>query len=190
MSIIYCKRSIDVGANWEGDIRMNDTPYHSRHPQIVTTSEGQVCCLWEDGQYHDGSSWLGDAALYITFRWPWADLDQTKTYHIINASNGQATHAKSYASGSCIHVVWTDSSGDSHRSQAVYYMLSPDGGVTWKNPEQLAIAAGINAEGVAGTGTYAVALIGASGGLHYLRRDFPVNPHTTLWEFHNWAVHG
>ena len=47
---------------------MNDLPYHSRHPQIVTTSGGQVCCLWEDGSYHDGTNWLGDAALYASLR--------------------------------------------------------------------------------------------------------------------------
>jgi len=174
---IYCKRSTDGGLNWEDDIFMNDTPYHSRHPQIVTTLEGRVCCLWEDGSYHDGTSWLGDAALYASIS---DDHGQTwtrpKRITFINTPNGQATHTKSYASGNCVHLVWTDSSGDPHDSRAIYYMLSPDGGVTWKNPEQLAIVAGANAEGIAGTESYAVALMGVSGGLHYLRRDFPMNP--------------
>ncbi len=169
---IYCKRSTDGGLNWDDDIRMNDTPYHSRHPQIFTTSEGRVCCLWEDGSYHDGKNWMGDAALYTSLS---DDHGQTwtspKRITFINTPNGQATHTKSYASGSYVHILWTDSSGDIHKPQAIYYMLSPDGGVTWSTPEQIAIGTGINAEGVAGTGTYAVALVGASGGLHYLRRN-------------------
>jgi Neuraminidase (sialidase) len=183
---IYCKRSIDGGATWEGDIRMNDTPYHSRHPQMITTSGGRVCCLWEDGQYHDGKNWLGDAALYVSLS---DDQGQTwtrsKRITFVNAPNAWATHPKTYASGSRVHLVWTDSPEGPHGPQAAYYMTSPDGGATWENPEQIAIATEANphdvhGQGVAGTETYAVALISESGGLHYRRRDLAMNPGTTL----------
>ncbi|UCH09372.1 MAG: exo-alpha-sialidase, partial [Fidelibacterota bacterium] len=107
---IYCKRSMDRGTTWEEDIRMTHTPHHTRHPQIVTTSDGRVCCFWEDGQRYDGTRWFGDAALFVS-----VSDDHGQTWNeperltFINAPNSWATHPKSYACGNRIHLVWTDS---------------------------------------------------------------------------------
>ncbi len=61
---IYYRRSTDDGATWGPQVRLTDTPTHTRHPQIVATPGNPVCCIWEDGQVFDGTGMVGDPALY------------------------------------------------------------------------------------------------------------------------------
>ena len=153
---------------------MSHTPRHSRHPQIVATPQGRVCCIWEDGQIFDGAKWLGDPGLYASVSKDNGKI-WTKPQRItfINAPNGWATHAKSYAHGSRVHLAWTDAPEGTNRAQAAYYMTSPDGGLTWGNPERLTLASDGNwlASAVGGTESYVIELMGKSDILYYRRRD-------------------
>src|SRR5437899_1727804 len=105
---IYYKRSTDGGATWGPDVRMSHTPTHTRHPQIMATP-GVVCCIWEDGQIFKNGKAEGDPALYRA-----VSTDNGETWSkpqritFINAPSGWATHSKSYAYGSTIHLAWTD----------------------------------------------------------------------------------
>jgi len=171
---IYYKRSTDGGATFGPDVRMTSTPYHSRHPQIVATPGGRVCCIWEDGSFVTGTRWEGDAALYAA-----VSDDNGKTWQearrltFANAPHGRATHSKSYACGSRIHLAWTDSPDGTDKPQAAYYMTSPDGGLTWESPERLTTASDGSYGGAAvgGTDSYAIVLVGKSETLSYRRRD-------------------
>ena len=176
---IYYKRSTDGGATWEPDVRMSHTPWHARHPQIVATPQGRVCCIWEDGQTFDGVRWLGDPGLYASVS---KDNGETWTkpqrITFINAPNGWATHAKSYAYGSRIHLAWTDAPEGTNHPHAAYYMTSPDGGLTWENPERLTLASDGSwwASAVGGTGAYVVELMRTSDIIYYRRRDVMALP--------------
>jgi hypothetical protein len=171
---VYTKRSTDGGATWEPDVRMTNTPTHTRHPQIVAMPGGRVCCIWEDGQVFDGKKWGGDAALYAAL-----SDDNGRTWKpsrritSINAPNEWATHSKAYACGSRIHLAWADSPEGVHHPHAAYYMTSPDGGVTWEPPERLTAPSdgAAWAQAVAGTESYAVAVISLGDTLHYRRRE-------------------
>jgi len=171
---VYTKRSTDGGATWEPDVRMTNTPTHTRHPQIVAMPGGRVCCIWEDGQVFDGKKWGGDAALYAAVS---DDNGATwKPSHRItsvNAPKEWATHSKAYASGSRIHLAWADSPEGVRNPHAAYYMTSPDGGVTWEAPERLTAPAdgAAWAAAVAGTESYAIAGISLGDTLHFRRRE-------------------
>ena len=171
---IYYKRSTDGGATWGPDVRMSHTRAHSRHPQILATAGGRVCCIWEDEQkWEGGDKWSGDGALYAA-----VSTDNGRTWKkpqritFINSPNGRATHAKAYASGRRIHLGWTDAAEGSPahpiRAQAAYYIASPDGGLSWQAPQRL--AAGLHGDwapaAVAGTESGAVALLGRSDVLY------------------------
>lgn len=171
---IYYKRSTDGGATWGPDVRMSRTPEHSRHPQVVATAGGTVCCIWEDGQVLAGSRMVGDPALYAAVSrdngGTWGK-PQRITY--VNAPGGFATHPKAYACGARVHLVWTDSPEGIGRPSAAYYMTSPDGGLTWGEPERLTSASDGECGGAAvgGTESYAIVLIGISDTLCYRRRN-------------------
>ena len=162
---VYYKRSTDGGATWGPDVRMTHTPTHTRHPQILATGQGVVCCIWEDGQVFDGATWSGDPALYAA-----VSTDRGKTWKTprritsINAPRGWATHAKSYSFGRRIYLAWTDAPEGPGRPRAACYMTSADGGLTWEDPQRLTNASDGEwwAAGVAGTGSYAVAVISQS----------------------------
>lgn len=184
---IYYKRSTDGGATWGPDVRMTDTRCHSRHPQILATADGRVCCIWEDGQkWEGGTKWSGDGALYAS-----VSTDNGRTWRepkritFVNSPNGRATHAKAYAPGRRIHLVWTDAAAEAAehpvRGQAAYYTTSADGGLTWAPAQRL--AAGLHGEwapaAVAGTESAAVALLSRSDVLHVSTRPAPAHaPHT------------
>ena len=176
---IYYKRSTDGGATFGPDVRMTSTPTHSRHPQIVATPGGQVCCIWEDGSFFTGTKWEGDAALYAS-----VSRDNGETWQeprrltFANAPKGWATHSKTYACGSRIHLAWTDSPDGTDKPQAAYYMTSPDGGLTWEAPERLTLASDGDCGGAAvgGTESYAIVLVGKSDTLSYRGRDIGVPP--------------
>jgi len=206
---IYYKRSTDGGATWGSDVRMTSTPYHSRHPQIVATpgptGPGRVCCIWEDGSFVTGTKWEGDSALYAAVSDDNGETwSEARRLTFTNTPNGRATHSKTYASGSRIHLAWTDSpearprrrrtpeaseplgegsqegSPEPAGPQAVYYMTSPDGGLTWEAPERLTTASDGSClgEGVGGTGSYAIVVIKQSDTLSYRRRNLPASgPH-------------
>ena len=171
---VYTKRSTDGGATWEPDVRMTATPTHTRHPQIVVAPGGRVCCIWEDGQVFDGKKWGGDAALYAAL-----SDDNGRTWKpsrritSINAPKEWATHPKTYACGSRIHLAWADSPEGVHHPHAAYCMTSPDGGATWQPPERLTAPSdgAAWAAAVAGTEAYAIAIIQLGDTLLYRRRE-------------------
>jgi len=173
----YYKRSTDGGATWGPDVRMSHTPEHSRHPQVLTSEPNRVCCIWEDGtKWKPGTdNWSGDGCLMAS-----VSLDNGATWQparritSVNTPNGRATHPKSFASGSTIHLSWMDAEEGAAtapiRATAAYYMSSPDGGLTWTRPERL--MGGLSGEpaGVAGTDRRAVELLNLSGVLHFMLR--------------------
>jgi len=184
---IYYKRSTDGGATWGPDVRMSDTPWHSRHPQIVALPDDRVCCIWEDGQAWDGKTsrgWSGDGAMYVAVS---KDAGKTwaapKRITFVNSPNGRATHAKSFAWGSRVYLVWTDVAEGSGtkdlRARAAYYTMSPDGGETWTPTEPL--AAGHHGDwapnAVAGTGSSAVVMLNSGGTMYTsVRREPTTRP--------------
>lgn len=197
---VYYKRSTDGGATWGPDVRMTRTPTHTRHPQIVATDQGVVCCIWEDGQVFDGAKWSGDPALYAS-----VSTDHGKSWKAprritsINAPHGWATHAKAYSSGRTAYLAWTDAPEGPDRPRAAYYMTSPDGGVTWQEPERLTDASEGEwwAAGVAGADSYAVAVMNDSNALSYqVRRSLPYPPSPVIrgitwhWDTYSTAAPG
>ena len=172
----YARRSTDGGGTWDPDVRMSHTPTHTRHPQVIATGR-TVCCIWEDGQVFDGvKTWSGDPALYAA-----VSTDNGKTWGKprritrINAPNGWATHAKSFACGTRIHLAWTDWPERPSGQRATYYMTSPDGGLTWDPPQRLTAPNDGDcwAAGVAGTEAYAIVLVSRGDTLLYRRRKLP-----------------
>ena len=174
---VYTKRSMDGGASWGDDVRMTRTPTHTRHPEIATSPGGIVCCVWEDRQVFDGKRWSGDPALYTSIsKDDGATWGEPRRITEVNAPNGWATHAKMCASGSTIHLAWTDAPDGQDRPRAAFYMNSPDGGLTWGAPERLTSAADGEcwAEAVGGTESYAVVLIRKDDKPYWRRRDLEV----------------
>jgi hypothetical protein len=175
---VYYKRSTDGGVTWGPDVRMTNTPTHTRHPQIVATPGGRVCLIWEDGQVFDGKKWGGDAALYAA-----VSDDNGRTWRparritAVNAPHEWATHSMAYACGSRIHLAWTDSPEGLGHPQAAYYMTSADGGLTWGDPERLTAASdgAVWAGPAAGTDSYVVAIISKGDTLFHRRRA--IAPH-------------
>jgi hypothetical protein len=180
---IFYKRSTDGGVTWEADIRMTDTPWHTRHPQIGALPNGRVCCLWEDGTSWDGRTsggWSGDGALYAALS---ADNGTSwtaaKRFTFVNSPRGRATHAKSFAAGSRIFVVWTDAlegcSEEPISAWAAYFCSSADGGLTWGPAERLAAQRHGDwaAHAVAGTDSAAIVLLGVGASIHVASRQGP-----------------
>jgi hypothetical protein len=171
---IYYKRSTDGGATWGPDVRMSHTPTHTRHPQIVATP-GVVCCIWEDGQIFKDGKAEGDPALYRAVS---TDNGQTwskpERITFVNAPNGWATHSKTYAYGSTVHLAWTDGPDGPNKTRATYYMTSTDGGRTWGTLERLTLSSDGEwcASAVAGTDAYAITLMSASDAIYSRRRGF------------------
>ena len=172
---IYTKRSTDGGATWGPDVRMSDTRAHSRHPQILATGGGRVCCIWEDGQrWLGGAKWAGDGAMYAS-----VSTDNGRTWKaprritFVNRPNGRATHAKSFASGPTLHLTWTDALPGSAThpigARASYYACSRDGGLTWGPAEPL--AAGMHGQwgdAVACGSEAGTVVLLSRGGVHYV----------------------
>jgi len=173
---IYYKRSTDGGVTWEPTVRMTDTPWHTRHPQVAALSHGRVCCLWEDGTAWDGrtsSGWSGDGALYAALSSDnGASWQKAKRFTFVNSPRGRATHAKSFAAGSRIFVVWTAAeegcSQEPVGARAAYFCSSADGGLTWGPAERLAAKESGDwaSHGVAGTDSAAIATVGVGMSIH------------------------
>jgi len=175
---VYFRRSTDGGANWEPEVRMTDTPMHTRHPQIVATTNNGVCCIWEDGQIFDGHGMVGDPALYAAVSTDnGATWGKSRRITTINAPNGFATHAKAYGYGSRVHLTWQDAPEGAQHPRAIYYMTSADGGLTWDTPERLTQPSAEVWETGAVVGTESWALVEMTKGssLWYRRRDLLPN---------------
>jgi hypothetical protein len=171
---IYHKRSTDGGATWGPDVPMPSAPERfPHHPQIAATQGGKVCCVWEEGQVFDGARWFGDPALYASVSQDdgetWA---RPKRITFVNAPHGWATHAKSCACGSRIHLAWTDAPDGTDKPRAAFYMTSADGGLTWSDPERLTSASDgeCGVESVGGTGSYVIVVVRRAETLWYRRR--------------------
>ncbi len=176
---LYYRRSLDGGRTWEPELRVTHTPTHLRHPAVVADPHGRVCCLWEDGQLFDGRTWAGDAALYAAVSEDHgATWGETRRLTFINAPHSWATHCKTYAYGSRVHLAWADSPEGSDQPHSAYYMTSPDCGLTWEAPERLTHPTDgpCWAAGVAGTDSYAVVSLAPEDTLHYRRRDLGPAP--------------
>jgi Neuraminidase (sialidase) len=179
---VYYRRSTDAGATWGPEVRMTDTPTHTRHPQIVATTGNRVCCIWEDGQTFNGTGMVGDPALYAA-----TSTDNGETWRkprritAINAPNGFATHAKTYAFGSRVHLTWQDAPEGPRHPRAIYYMTSPDGGQRWLPAERLTPTSEEMWEtgAVVGTDSWALVEMMKGGGLWYRRRDLSLDSSTS-----------
>jgi len=155
-------------------VRMTATPTHTRHPQIVATTNNRVCCIWEDGQRFDGHGMVGDPALYTAVSTDdGATWGKPRRITAINAPNGFGTHAKAYAYGSRVHLTWQDAPEGPQRARAIYYMTSADGGVSWTTPERLTPPSeeGWETGAVVGTESWALVEIMKGPSLWYRRRD-------------------
>jgi hypothetical protein len=176
---VYYRGSMDSGAHWEPEVRLTNTRTHTRHPQIVATPGNQVCCIWEDGQVFNGTGMVGDPALYAAVS---SDNGKTwrKTQRItrINAPNGFATHAKTYACGSRVHLTWQDAPAGPTKPKAIYYMTSADGGLSWQDPERLTQESDATWEtgAVVGSESWALVVMGNGRDLAYRRRDLSPAP--------------
>jgi Neuraminidase (sialidase) len=176
---IYYRRSTDDGATWGQEVRMTETPTHTRHPQIVATLGSRVCCIWEDGQIFNGTGMIGDSALYATVS---TDEGETwmkpKRITAVNAPHGFATHAKAYAFGSRVHLTWQDAPEGPRKPRAVFYMTSADGGLTWGQPNRLTEASEGTWEtgAVVGTESWALVEMAKESGIVYRRRDLASEP--------------
>ena len=95
----------------------------------------------------------------------------------VNKPNGRATHAKSFASGPRIHLTWTDApegAAPPARGSAAYYATSPDGGLTWSEPERVCPQWNDAApHGIAGTDSRAVILLGRDAMFATVRERLP-----------------
>ncbi len=173
---IYYRRSTDCGQTWEREVRLTHTPTHARHPLVAADEQGRVCCLWEDGSFFDGTRWGGDAALYACVSQDGGGTwGETRRLTVSPMEQGRATHSKSYACGSRLHLAWADSRTGASGRLVPFYMSSPDCGLTWTEPEQLLEPAAEDRypAGVVGTDAYALVTFGAGDTLYYLRRDLP-----------------
>jgi Neuraminidase (sialidase) len=171
---IYYRRSTDGGATWEPEVELHVAPdAFPHHPQIVVTPDGRVCAIWEQGQTFDGEHWSGDPGLHSRVSHDNGETwSEPKRITSVNAPNGWATHAKTHACGSRVHLAWTDAPDGQDAPRAGYYMASPDGGTTWDAPERLTMASDgtCGVEGVGGGEAYAVVSIARSGRLYCRRR--------------------
>jgi hypothetical protein len=174
---IYYRRSTDGGATWEPEVELHAAPdAFPHHPQIVATPGGRVCAIWEQGQTFDGERWSGDPGLHSRVSDD-SGLTWSRARRItsVNAPNGWATHAKTHACASRVHLAWTDAPDGQGAPRAGYYMTSPDGGATWGAPERLtpASAGNCGVEGVGGGEAYAVVSISQSGRLYCCSAERP-----------------
>lgn len=175
---LYYRRSLDGGRSWEPELRLTHTPTHVRHPAIVADAGGHVCCLWEDGQIFDAGRVGGDAALYAAVSEDaGATWGPTRRLTFTGTPHSHATHSKSYAYGSRVHLAWADAPpGQDWQGLAAYYMTSPDCGLSWSEPERLTDPGKDGpsyADGVVGKDDWALVSCSPGEGLWYRRRELP-----------------
>jgi hypothetical protein len=118
---VWYKRSVDAGATWTDDTRLTNAPARPGGPSIAAAG-ATVCVVWSDIRNgHDadiyfkcstngGVTWGGDVRL--------------------TSDTAYQEYASVSASGSSVHVVWTDTRLVKYQ---VYYRHSTDRGVTWSN---------------------------------------------------------
>ncbi|MDI9432421.1 MAG: sialidase family protein [Planctomycetota bacterium] len=179
---VYYRRSIDNGATWGPQVRMTDTPTHTRHPQMVATLGNRVCCIWEDGQVFDGRGMVGDPALHAAVSTDdGATWGEPRRITTINAPHGFATHAKAHAFGSRVHLTWQDAPEGAQNPLAIYYMTSANGGLTREIPERLTQTPdGVWETGaVVGTESWALVEMMKRAHLWYRRRDITLDSTTS-----------
>ena len=91
----------------------------------------------------------------------------------INAPHSWATHCKTYAHGSRVHLAWADSPEGVDQPYSAHYMTSPDCGLTWGPPERLTYPSDgpCWAAGVGGADTWALVSLGLPDSLSYRQRE-------------------
>ncbi len=159
----------------------NDPDERAWHPQIVATDNGGVCLIYEKGLRFDPSTktWSGDSAMYARVSTNSGETwGPARRISSINAPNGRATHAKSFVCGRRIHLVWGDvPEGATLPKHAGYYVTSPDGGVTWSEPERVCAQWDDAAPcAVVGTDTRAVVLLAHGAIYATVRTKLPEPP--------------
>jgi hypothetical protein len=120
---IYYKRSTDGGVSWGQDTRISNNVFYSSNPSISLTGK-LVHVVWFDmnAEFYKhisynrstdgGTSWSTESRL--------SD----------NPAKTTAREASVSASGSEVHVVWTDDRAIGY-IPVIYYKRSTDGGISW-----------------------------------------------------------
>jgi BNR repeat-containing family member len=129
---IYYKRSSDGGATWSTAKRLTWTSGWSWGPAIAIDSSDAICAVWD----WDNNT-LGYAEIYYR-RSPDAGTTWTPAKRLTwTGKSWYPTIAIDLSSN--IHVVWED---DTLAYGEIYYVRSPDGGMSWNATQRLTWTAG------------------------------------------------
>lgn len=117
---IYYKHSNDNGDTWSADIRLTNSIGNSYIP-VVAVSGSNVHVAW----YDDATA--GNNEIYY-MRSTDNGTSWSASSRLTNAA-GESRYPSIAASGSTVHVTWSDNIGSSN--YRIYYKRSTNGGVSW-----------------------------------------------------------
>ncbi len=124
----YYMKSIDAGDTWSDAILLSEPDtINSNHPSISINEQGNIIVCWYDGKYSP-NPWNGD--LFVRYSY---DMGETWTEEEQISFDHWDRVPRIVWQGDSIHVVWQDDEGWGN----IYYMLSPDNGLTWENQQRL-----------------------------------------------------
>jgi hypothetical protein len=118
---VYYKRSTDAGLTWSPDARLTNASTSAWSPSIAASGMN-VHLAWSEGE---------DPAVDIRYK---RSSDGGKTWTPDTSLNNDpyvSDHANICVSGSNIHIVWFDYRNPPWLNDEIYYIHSPNGGVSW-----------------------------------------------------------
>jgi len=120
---IYYKRSTDGGVSWGPDTRISNNVFYSTNPSISVSGK-LIHVVWVDmnAQFNKNISYSRSTDGGTS----WG----TESRLSDNPANTSAREASVSASGSEVHVVWTDDRAIGY-IPVIYYKRSTDGGISW-----------------------------------------------------------
>ena len=124
----YYMKSNNAGDTWSEPYLLSEPDtISSQHPSISINEAGNTVVCWCDGKYSP-NPWNGD--LFVRYSY---DMGETWTDEEQLTFNHWARVPRIVWQGDSIHVVWQDDG----IWGSIYYMLSPDNGLTWENQRRL-----------------------------------------------------
>ncbi len=124
----YYMKSDDAGDTWSEAILLSEPDtIGSHHPSISINEVGNIVVCWYDGKYSP-NPWNGD--LFVRYSY---DMGETWTEEEQIYFNHWARVPRIVWRGDSIHVVWQDDEDWG----SIYYMLSPDNGLTWEDEQRV-----------------------------------------------------